>query len=88
MPSAYQVNQIISSIEREIDLHQKYLVLVGQEQDTVTHLQLQDCEAIGKKRGELCDQIAAEREKRARLLLAVGGADAPARLSDFARALF
>ncbi len=83
MLSGYPVNQIISSVEREIQLHQKYLEIVGQEREAVTAIALDRCNMFGAKRAAVCDQMTQERSKRAELLRKAAGDSVPEKLSDF-----
>lgn len=88
MPSAYQVNQIIATIEKEIKLHTLYLDAVDREQDAVTRLALDACRENGSKREVLCEQMLAERTRRRKLMIDIGGEEAPERLSDFVKIHF
>ena len=88
MASAYQINQIIATIEKEIKLHTQYLEVVDQEQLAVTKLAIDACRDGGVKREVICDQITSERVRRQKIMREIGGEDSPERLSDFARMHF
>jgi FlgN protein len=88
MPFAYQITQIIASVEREIQLHEQYLQLIIKEQEAITRIKPAESLECATKRSDMHDKIIAEREKRSRLLASAGGPEAPIRLSDFARTYF
>ena len=81
----YQLEQLLVSIERESNLHEKYIALVSQEQSAMIGLAIEECRLLGEKREQMCVEIVREREKRAKLMLAIAGPDFPTRLSDFIR---
>lgn len=88
MPSAFQINQIIGTIEKEIKLHTQYLEIVDREQQAVTHLAIDVCEDSGQRRAMLCEHISNERHRRQALMRQIGGEEAPERLTDFAKIHF
>lgn len=88
MLSTYQVNQIIASVEREIQLHLKYNELIAQERDAVMSIALDNCRSFVSKRATVCDQISQERNRRKGLLNSFVKEGAPERLSDYAKAHF
>jgi hypothetical protein len=87
-PSAYQISQVVATIEKEIKLHTQYLEVVDQEQQAVTRLEIESCRDAGQKRELLCEQIASERTRRRKLMLEIGGEGSPERLTDFAKVYF
>lgn len=88
MLSTYQVNQIIASVEREIQLHVKYSEIIAQERDAVMSVALDSCRSFGYNRATVCDQISLERSKRKSLLTSFVPSGAPERLSDYVREHF